>query len=350
MDLPLSKLSEEYAGEIKVIESNIKDIASGEAPQELYEYTQSKLDKLATRFQYNERLGSARYKLYELQALLYYFQNRDDDALAFIQQAVETKGAQYKRAEQLIGKIQSAPATHSQSSKHNFDKPSSHKLPLKLQSLIKGARASAIIMAVLSIISVYFIPWGVFYIILATKLKPEKLPNRKLIKWAAIVTLPLCTAIIPIFIDIEFWRMNKRLKEYEEQGSDAFISDKEFLAGEPKRRKRRVVSWVILLSIIALFTGLLIAAAISGNSNSSSSNTAGINSSDNEVDGAYERMEALRSEYDTCSSALETRRDLVNTSSDYAVNSYNNDMDDCENTRLKLNRAVDEYNRLAGFE
>lgn len=111
MDMPPAKLRQEYTDEIKVIEANIKDIASGTAPQELYDYSQNKLDKLAERFQYDEHLGTAIYKLYELQALLYYFQNRDDDALAFIQQAIEVKGTSYKRAEQLIEQIQSSPAT-----------------------------------------------------------------------------------------------------------------------------------------------------------------------------------------------------------------------------------------------
>lgn len=120
MDLPPAKLRQEYADEIKVIEANIKDIASGTAPQELYEYSQSKLDKLAERFQYSEQLGTAKYKLYELQALLYYFQNRDDDALAFIQQAIEVKGASYKRAEQLIEQIQSAPSTIPAQAEHTI--------------------------------------------------------------------------------------------------------------------------------------------------------------------------------------------------------------------------------------
>ncbi len=52
MELPLSKLREEYADEVKIIEANIKDIASGTAPQDLYGYSQDKLDKLAERFQY----------------------------------------------------------------------------------------------------------------------------------------------------------------------------------------------------------------------------------------------------------------------------------------------------------
>jgi hypothetical protein len=118
MDLPPVKQHQEYHDEIKVIEANIKDIASGAAPQELNDYSQKKLDRLAERFQYNEHLGTARYKLYELQALLYYFQNRDEDALAFIQQAVEVKGTSYKRAEQLIEQLQSASSTMPTQAEH----------------------------------------------------------------------------------------------------------------------------------------------------------------------------------------------------------------------------------------
>ena len=161
----------------------------------------------------------------------------------------------------------------------NKSKPSSSELPLELQALIKSTRTSAIIMVIISIISVYFIPWAVFYIILATKLKPEKLPSRKLVKGAAIATLPLCLGLIPILIDIEFWKMNKRLKEYEEKGAKAFISDKEFLAGEPKRKRRNKIAWTILLLIIAVFVVLIIV-AVSSSSNSSNSST---NSSPNSL-------------------------------------------------------------------
>lgn len=209
-------------------------------------------------------------------------------------------------------------------------------------------------MAILSIISVYFIPWGIFYIIMATKLKPDRVPSRKLIKGAAIATLPLCTAIIPIFIDIEFWRMNRRLKEYEEEGPSVFKSDEEFLKGEPKRKKRNTIAWSILIAIIVLFVILIIVAASSSSDNSSNysptSNTNYNSTSSSRVDDAYKRMEALRSQYNTCSSELESRYNTLNEYSEYEVNSYNNDYDDCENTRLRLNSTVDEYNRLAGFE
>lgn len=271
MDISPTRLRQEYSDEIKVVEANIKDIASGTAPQELYEYSQKKLDSLAEKYQYNEQLGTARYKLYELQALLYYYQDKDDDALAFIQQAIETKGASYSRAERLLEQLQSTPAVALGHGKSSYPNPANHELPLELQALTKSLRTSAIIMTVISVISVYFILWAVFYIILATKLKPEKLPSRKLIKGAAIATLPLCIGLIPIIIDVEFWRGNRRLKEFEEQGAQAFISDKEFLVGDKKRKKSSKRAWIILLSLIAIFAVIIVVAVVSSNSSSSNS-------------------------------------------------------------------------------
>lgn len=226
-------------------------------------------------------------------------------------------------------------------------KPESNELPLQLQALIKGTRTSAIIMAVLAAISIYAIPWAIFYIILATKLKPEKVPNRKLIKGAAIATLPLCTAIIPIFVDIEFWRMNKRLKEYEENGSKAFISDKEFLTGEPKRKKRNKIAWTILLSIIAIFI-VLIVVAISSSSSDSGTNTSPNTTITSEIQAAKDKMDSLTEQYETCSSDLVAREATLNKYSQYAVDSYNSDYDDCEDIRLEQNAQVDKYNSMIG--
>jgi hypothetical protein len=121
-------------------------------------------------------------------------------------------------------------------------------------------------MAILSVLSVYFIFWAIFYIILAVKLDPRKVPSRALIKGAAIATLPLCLGIIPIIIDIEFWRMNTKLREYEARGAGAFISDEEYMSAEPKRKKGRVIAWSILLSVLALLTFLVIAAIATGGS------------------------------------------------------------------------------------
>ena len=46
----------------------------------------TKLDALADKYQYSEEISTARYKLYELQALVHYFDGDDDGALDFINQ------------------------------------------------------------------------------------------------------------------------------------------------------------------------------------------------------------------------------------------------------------------------
>jgi hypothetical protein len=226
------------------------------------------------------------------------------------------------------------------------------KIPLELQSFIRTMRTYAIIMVFISIISVYFIPWAVFYIILAAKLKPNELPSRKLVKWAAILTLPLCFGLIPILIDIEFWRMNGRLKRYEEEGAKAFISDKEYLAGEPKRKRRNTIAWVILLSIIVIFVVLIAIAISSSNSNSNTttyptSSTPAATISP-EIQAAKNNVDSLTAQYDKCSSDLIAREPTVNRYSQYAVDAYNTDLQACENVRLKQNEAVDKYNSLIG--
>lgn len=226
-------------------------------------------------------------------------------------------------------------------------KPHSNELPLQLQALIKGTRTSAIIMAVISVISVYFIPWAVFYIILATKLKPEKLPSRKLIKGAAIATLPLCLGLIPILIDVEFWRMNKKLKEYEEDGAKAFISDKEFLVGEPKRKKRSKIAMITLLSIIAIFI-ILIVVAVSSSSSDSGTTTSPSTTITPEIQAAKDKMDSLTAQYEQCSSDLVARKSTVDEYSQSEVDSYNADYDACENIRLEQNAQVNTYNSMIG--
>lgn len=161
-----------------------------------------------------------------------------------------------------------------------LDKHSSNEIPLELQSLTKGLRTSAIIMVLISVISIYFIPWAVFYIILATKLNPKKVPNRKLVKATAIATLPLCLGFIPIIIDVEFWRMNRRLKEYTQSGAGVFKSDEEFLAGEPKRKKNRAITLVVTLSVILIFIILIVVAVITSSSSSTSTSGSSLLSSE----------------------------------------------------------------------
>lgn len=105
MQLPHSETRESYIRHIKVIEANLKDATSGETDRALLAQVQKRLDALADKYQYSEEIGTARYKLYELQALVHYFDGDDDGALDFINQAIETRGDSYSRAEKLKAQL-----------------------------------------------------------------------------------------------------------------------------------------------------------------------------------------------------------------------------------------------------
>lgn len=105
MQLPHSETRESYIQHIKVIEANLKDATSGETDRALLAQVQKRLDALADKYQYSEEIGTARYKLYELQALVHYFDGNDDGALDFINQAIETRGDSYARAEKLKAQL-----------------------------------------------------------------------------------------------------------------------------------------------------------------------------------------------------------------------------------------------------
>lgn len=105
MQLPHSETRESYIQHIKVIEANLKDATSGETDRALLAQVQKRLDALADKYQYSEEIGTARYKLYELQALVHYFDGDDDAALDFINQAIETRGDSYARAEKLKAQL-----------------------------------------------------------------------------------------------------------------------------------------------------------------------------------------------------------------------------------------------------
>lgn len=386
MDMPAAKLREEYADEIKVIEANIKDIASGTAPQELYEYSQSKLDNLANRFQDNERLGTARYKLYELQAVLYYFQNRDDDALAFIQHAVEVKGSSYKRAEQLIEQIESAPAD-TVVQKEFTKKVESPDTATKSYKGVVYFHRSPLIVAALSFLTfnLYSLYWSYKH-------------WRSIRLSTGVRTYPILSAIFQLFTTYPlFKQIRNSAQQYgytkfhkagliatgylvlfftmnavwrvETASTGDFIAFMVFMVifsagvalllaivqraanaynisvlGERHKFKKVFAGEIIFVIIGLIFSILAIVGTYS---------TVGTNSNDSlsiEAQDAYQRMESLRSQYDTCSSDLELRRGSVDTNSDYQIDAFNSDVKNCENKRLQLNSSVEEYNRLAGYE
>ena len=111
MQLPHSNTRQAYVDQIKIIEANLKGATSSENDEVLLSQVQKRLDALAEKYQYSKELGTAIYKLYELQALVHYFNGKDDTALDFINQAIETRGDNYGRAEKL--KKQLLTKTHS---------------------------------------------------------------------------------------------------------------------------------------------------------------------------------------------------------------------------------------------
>lgn len=368
MELPHSKQRQEYIDEIKVIEANIKDAADGDAPQEHFDHAQKKLDKLADRFQDDKEIGSAKYKMYELQALLHYFQNNDEAALDFIHEAVKAKGNSYKRAEQIIKKIES-----------------SEKQPKKNEVIFFYKSPLTVALLSFFTFNIYSLYWTYKH-------------------WRAIRlstgerTFPILSAIFqlftayPLFKQIRNGANRHGYKKFQKAGIAAlgyilmFFTLNAIWGAESKTAAGAITAIVFIILIAAGIAAVLSVVQRAANAHNiavlgkrhrfqkvfvgeiiftiigvivgilaiigmfSSVGTVSMDSLSSEAKDAYQRMESLRSRHDTCSSDLGAKRDSVNIYNDYAVNSYNNDLEDCENTRLELNRTVDEYNRLAGFE
>ena len=273
MELPHSKARQTYIEQIKIVEANLKDATTGNIDPTLLSQVQKRLDALASKYQYSEEIGTARYKLYELQALVHFFKEDDDAALDFINKAIDIHGNGYARAEKLKSQLLKKSESHDTKPTHIR---TTSEPPLQLQDLIRGQRSSAIVMAVLCVLSVYFIPWAIFYIMLATKLNPEQVPSRKLIKAAAIVTLPLCMGLIQIIVDVEFWKINKRLQQYEEIGNKAFVPDEEWQSTQAKRKKGSRIAKIILFTLLAIIALFIIAAISTSIISSRLSNTSSI--------------------------------------------------------------------------
>lgn len=62
---------------------------------------QTKLDRLAEKYQHDESLGKISYKLYEAQAYLHFFYGDYENALIFINRAVDIKGNEFSGSRSL---------------------------------------------------------------------------------------------------------------------------------------------------------------------------------------------------------------------------------------------------------
>jgi len=105
MQLPKAKIRKAYIEQIDAVEVKLKSAMSDGTSKVSLLQVQKRLDALADKYQYDEELGAARYKLYELQALVHYFNDDNENALGFIDQAIETRGKNYEGADKLKKQI-----------------------------------------------------------------------------------------------------------------------------------------------------------------------------------------------------------------------------------------------------
>lgn len=82
---------------------------SPNSPDALTQY-QHQLDQLASRYQSDQTLGAERYKLYQAQAMISYWQGDYAKSRQFIHEAVRVRGHSFKLADELIAHLGPEPA------------------------------------------------------------------------------------------------------------------------------------------------------------------------------------------------------------------------------------------------
>lgn len=109
MELPVNRVKNTYITAINSLQADLRSLVETNPLNkvEKLRILQVKLDKLADTYQNNESLGESRYKLYDTQAFIFHMQGKDDEALEFINQAIQTRGESYEKADRLIAKLHS---------------------------------------------------------------------------------------------------------------------------------------------------------------------------------------------------------------------------------------------------
>ena len=105
----LSAEAQEYLRRVNEVEALIKQAIAPKqdgVSRPDYRYVQATIDELQSDYQSSRELGRARYKLLELQALLFYFQGMYAESGRFIARAIEIHGGTYLRAEQIQTQLQ----------------------------------------------------------------------------------------------------------------------------------------------------------------------------------------------------------------------------------------------------
>lgn len=125
-------------------------------------------------------------------------------------------------------------------------------LPQELQSNIKSLRVMAIVMALCGAITIIGVLWAFVYVSLAITLNPNKVPNRKFLAFVAIITIPACIFIAPIFFEIALWRMINKAKKYETAGQKGFRSNDQWKAVNFWNKYSLVTGMLLTISLMLI--------------------------------------------------------------------------------------------------
>jgi len=120
MELAQSTLMKNFIVQASNLEKLVESAGEGKSSKPQLEELQAQLDELAKKYQHNEAIGSAVYRLYEMQALIHYYSGSYDEAIDFINQAIESRGGIYAKAikikDEIEQSVESAPRSHNRKS------------------------------------------------------------------------------------------------------------------------------------------------------------------------------------------------------------------------------------------
>lgn len=366
MNLPHAKVREQYTDEIKVLEAAIRGVSQSDDKGEAFAILQKRLDNLAKKFQYDEAIGSARYKLYELQALIYFFKNDDQQAEAFIREAINAKGGSYPRAEQLLSKISEASQDvaaeryfyRSAATAAFFSFITGNLYLLywaykhwKMIQVSTGEKTHPVLSSIFQLFTTYSLfkrvkisatasgyskftkvklaaAGYILLIFISNALARVEATNQadEIIAFSAAMLLSAVAAAIVFTVQKAANAHNVAVMKPQDTNKKLYVGEAIF----------------ILLGVILIGAYTLVVL------NNVATN-AYPQGTTYEISQAESRVNTLQSEYDTCSASLNAREAFVDTTSTFEVNQYNRQLEACEDTRFRLNNSIDEYNKLSGY-
>jgi hypothetical protein len=131
----------------------------------------------------------------------------------------------------------------------------SNALPKEFQANIRALRFMLIVAAVVGMPTILGTPWALLFALLAIILRPYKVPDKTFLKLVAFLTLPLCILLVPIFLEVQLWRVIKSVNAYETGALQAFTKDTAWKKKSFIRRYGLASSMII--TMVALFLLLL---------------------------------------------------------------------------------------------